>query len=81
VPPRICQSTVSASIDRGENFVDSPGMQPGRLIDADMADIRVTAHIDLGQRAIEAGPALPAEYLGRKGVPVALVVPFDATGM
>ena len=44
------------SLDHGKNFADRPGMQPWRLINTDMVDIRVTAHIDIGERAVKTRP-------------------------
>ena len=39
-----------------KNFADRPGMQPRRLINVDMPDLRVPAHVDIGERAVKARP-------------------------
>ena len=44
------------SLDHGKNFTDSSGMQPWRLINTDMANIRITANIDIGERAMKTRP-------------------------
>src|SRR5271154_1611875 len=47
----------AVTADDGQNLTDHSGMQPGRLIDGGMADIRVGAHVDIAERATKAGPA------------------------
>ena len=42
------------SADDGENFADHPRMQPRRLVDGEMVDVRVAAYIDIGERAVKA---------------------------
>ena len=42
--------------DDRENLGDHPRMQPRRLVDVDMVDARIRAHIDIDQRAFEVAP-------------------------
>ena len=42
------------SLDHGKNFADRPGMQPRRLVNVDMVDTRVTAHVNISERAMKA---------------------------
>src|SRR6266568_8643268 len=41
----------------GENLVDNARMQPRRLVDIDVIDIRIRTDVDIGERTVEAGPA------------------------
>jgi hypothetical protein len=37
-------------LDHGENFADRHDCMPGRLINTNMVDTRITTHIDIGEQ-------------------------------